>query len=181
MTTRPPRPRVLNLFFLAGLACLTSLATAREEKPAAAVPLQVGDEAGKFVPVPAKEWARLPRGKVQVKGQGDNIARYEGVSLAEVLRLAGVSFDEHPRGRASAYVVVEGSDGYRAVLALAEVDPKLTDRVVLLADRLDGKPLPDKIGPYRLIVPGDKLPVRWVKQVSRVSVRRPTDEGLKKK
>jgi DMSO/TMAO reductase YedYZ molybdopterin-dependent catalytic subunit len=142
----------------------------------------VSDRAGKLVPLSAQEWAKLPRSKVEVKGKDDVTARYEGVSLAEVLRVAGVSFDEHPRGRAAAYVVVEGSDGYRAVLALAEVDPKLTDRVVLLADRLDGKPLPDRAGPYRLVVPGDKLPVRWVRQVIRVGVRHPSDDdGPKRK
>jgi hypothetical protein len=39
-------------------------------------------------------------------------------------------------------VVVEGIDGYRAVCALAELDPELTDRVILLADTKDGQPLP---------------------------------------
>lgn len=138
--------------------------------------LQVRDEAGKVAALPAKEWAKLPREKVEVNG-----VTYEGVPLAEVLRFAGVSFDKHPRDRAALYVLVEGSDGYRAVLALAEVDPKVSDRAVLLADRLDGKPLPEGAGPLRLVVPGDKVPSRWVKQVIRVGVYRPPDAEAGKK
>jgi DMSO/TMAO reductase YedYZ molybdopterin-dependent catalytic subunit len=165
------RLSVLCLVLAAGLGCLTAGA---REGPAPGS-LQVGDEAGKLVPLPAKEWAKLRREKVEVKAKGGEAVTYEGVPLAEVLRFAGVSFDKHPRGRAASYVLVEGSDGYRAVLALAEVDPKVTDRAVLLADRLDGKPLPEGVGPFRLIVPGDKVPSRWVKQVVRVGVHHHPD------
>jgi molybdopterin-binding protein len=51
-----------------------------------------------------------------------------------------------------------------------EIDPDITDRVVLLADRKDGKPLDAKEGPYRLVVPHDKRHMRWVRQVTRISV-----------
>jgi DMSO/TMAO reductase YedYZ molybdopterin-dependent catalytic subunit len=182
MITKHRRLQGLGLIFLTGMTCLAPLAKAGEDEPAARPGLlQVSDGAGKLILLSAKDWAKLPRSKVEVKGKDDATARYEGVSLAEVLRLAGVSFEDHPRGRAAAYVLVEGSDGYRAVLALAEVDPKVADRLVLLADRLDGKPLADKTGPYRLVVTGDKVPVRWVKQVSRIGLRHPADDVANKK
>jgi hypothetical protein len=38
------------------------------------------------------------------------------------------------------------------------------------ADRKDGKPIASGEGPYRLIVPDDKRPARWVKQVRRITV-----------
>jgi DMSO/TMAO reductase YedYZ molybdopterin-dependent catalytic subunit len=175
----PCRTHLLVLLLLVGLS--SPAIPARDDKPPPpGVALEVG-EAGKLVPLPAKEWAKLVRTKVEVKGKGDKGLTYEGVSLAEVLRFAGLSFAEHPRGRAESYVLVEGSDGYRAVVALAEVDPKLTDRIVLLADRLDGKPLAEGTGPQRLIVPSDRLPSRWVKQVVRISVRRAGDEAPAKK
>jgi DMSO/TMAO reductase YedYZ molybdopterin-dependent catalytic subunit len=155
-----------------GLAFLPAWAA---EDPAPGT-LRVGDEAGKLTALPAREWAKLPREKVEAKG-----ATYEGVTLAEVLRFAGVSFAEHPRSRAASYVLVEGGDGYRAVLALAEVDPKVSDKAVLLADRLDGKPLPEGAGPFRLVVPGDKVPSRWVKQVVRVGVYRHPEADAEKK
>jgi hypothetical protein len=47
----------------------------------------------------------------------------------------------------------------------------MTDKIVLLADRKDGKLLDTKEGPYRVVVPDDKRNMRWVKQVARLSVR----------
>jgi DMSO/TMAO reductase YedYZ molybdopterin-dependent catalytic subunit len=166
------RLSVLCLALAAGLACPPAGAG---DDPAPGT-LQVGDETGKVTALPAKEWAKLSREKVEVKG-----ASYEGVSLAEVLRFGSVSFEKHPRDRAASYVLVQGGDGYRAVLALAEVDPKVADKVVILADRLDGKPLPAGAGPYRLVVPGDKIPSRWVKQVVRVGVYRHPEADAGKK
>jgi hypothetical protein len=43
------------------------------------------------------------------------------------------------RGKQMAlYVLASASDGYRAVFALAELDPAFTDRHILLVDRRDG-------------------------------------------
>jgi DMSO/TMAO reductase YedYZ molybdopterin-dependent catalytic subunit len=115
----------------------------------------------------------LPRRTVAVKERAGT-ARYEGVLLADVLRRAGVPLGGHLRGpRVAQYVLVEAADGYRAVFALAEVDPGVTDRVVLLADRRQGQPLPEGVGPYRLVVPDDKIHARWVRQVTRITVQRP--------
>jgi hypothetical protein len=68
--------------------------------------------------------------------------------------------------------LVDGSDGYRAVFALAELSPDFTDHVILLADTKDGQPLSPREGPYRLVVPGEKHPTRWVRQVIAVEVRK---------
>jgi hypothetical protein len=48
---------------------------------------------------------------------------------------------------------------------LPEVDPVCTDRGILLADRRDGEPIDAKYDLLRVIVPGEKRPARWVKQV----------------
>ena len=53
------------------------------------------------------------------------------------------------------YVIVEAADGYRAAFAVAELDPAFTDRVILLADHRDGKPLSTQSGPLQIIVPGE--------------------------
>jgi hypothetical protein len=77
------------------------------------------------------------------------------------------------RGRPLAtYVVAEASDGYRVLFSIAELDSRFTDRVVVLADRKDGQPLSAAEGPYRLIVPGEKRPARWARQVIRISLGR---------
>ena len=50
--------------------------------------------------------------------------------------------------------------------------PGFTDRVILLADRRDGKPLSAREGPFQVIVPGEKKHARWVRQVIRLKVGR---------
>jgi hypothetical protein len=46
----------------------------------------------------------------------------------------------------------------------------LTDKQVLLADTKDGKLLYAPEGPFRIIVPDEKEPTRWVKQVWAIYV-----------
>jgi hypothetical protein len=72
-------------------------------------------------------------------------------------------------------VVVHAMDGYEVVFSLPELDPELTGRTVLLADTKDGQPLSVNEGPFRMIVPDDKMGVRWVRQVSGLTVRAITD------
>ena len=66
---------------------------------------------------------------------------------------------------------MEASDGYRADFALAELDPDFSDKMILLADRRDGKPMAEPVGPLRLIAPDDKRPARWVRMVESVAVQ----------
>jgi hypothetical protein len=68
------------------------------------------------------------------------------------------------------YVVVTGADGYRVVFALAELDAAFTGRAVILADSRDGGALPPNAAPFQLIVPGEKRPARWVRQVVAIEV-----------
>lgn len=71
------------------------------------------------------------------------------------------------------YVRAEGAAGYAAVFALAELDSSVQDSGVLVADTLDGQPIPDKLGPLRLIVPHDKRPARWVRMLHSITVVKP--------
>lgn len=63
--------------------------------------------------------------------------------------------------------------GYRATFALAEIDPSTSDKVIVLADRRKGEPLSKEVGPLRMIVPGDKIHSRWVRQVTSIRVLKP--------
>jgi hypothetical protein len=91
-----------------------------------------------------------------------------------VLKAAGVKFGEALRGPALAnYLLVEAADGYRVVFALPDLDFAFSDRVFLLADRHDGKPMNEKEGRLRIVVPDEKRHARWVRQVVAISVRRP--------
>jgi DMSO/TMAO reductase YedYZ molybdopterin-dependent catalytic subunit len=161
---------------LLGTAALLVVGPARADgqKPAKknAGGLNVSIAAGKETTITSMAWKQLPRRKVTVKGRKGAKITYKGVALAEVLRDAKVPFDKHLRGpRVAQYVVVEGADGYRAVFALAEIDPSTSKQIILLADRKDGKSLTAADGPYRVIVPNDKIHSRWVKQVTKIALR----------
>lgn len=98
--------------------------------------------------------------------------KYEGVPLRALLDQVGVPAGEQLRGPGMRdYIVVSAKDDYEVVLALEEVDPMFQQNQVLVADKLDGKPLDDKHGPLQLIVPEDQRPARWVRMIKRISVR----------
>lgn len=98
--------------------------------------------------------------------------RYSGVPLMDLLAGLEVAHGKDLRGKAlSEYVVATGSDGYKAVLALAEVDPEFHPGDVLVADAMDGKPLDAKTGPFRLVVTEDKRPARSVHSLVSIEVK----------
>jgi DMSO/TMAO reductase YedYZ molybdopterin-dependent catalytic subunit len=116
---------------------------------------------------------KLPRRDIRAKDHSGNEAGFSGVPLVEVLKLAGVKFGEWLRGKnLELYLVVEAADGYRAVYALPELDPAYTDKVILLADKRDGKPMDAKEGPLRIVVPDEKRQARWVRQVTGLVIKR---------
>jgi DMSO/TMAO reductase YedYZ molybdopterin-dependent catalytic subunit len=99
--------------------------------------------------------------------------KYEGVLLRTLLDQVAVPAGEKLRGpELRNHLVISARDGYEIVLALPEIDPMFQQNEVLVADTLDGKPLDDKHGPLQLVVPSDKRPARWVRMVSKISVRR---------
>jgi hypothetical protein len=139
----------------------------------AATLLQVAGDISQPLNLTSEEFAKLPRQTVRAKAHDGKKSQFEGVSLIDVLAKAGVPTGKDLRGPAmSMYVVAEASDGYRATFALAELDSAFTDRVILLADRRDGKVLSAREGPLQMIVPGEKKHARWVRQVIRLKVGR---------
>jgi hypothetical protein len=96
---------------------------------------------------------------------------YSGVQLMDLLAKLGVPHGEALHGKAlTDYVVATGSDGYRSVVALAEIDPEFHPGMVLVADAMDGKPL-GATGPFRLIVSEDKRPARSVRNLVSIELK----------
>jgi DMSO/TMAO reductase YedYZ molybdopterin-dependent catalytic subunit len=143
-------------------------------KPKAGEPrtiVSVKGEVERPLELSVETFGKLPRQIVHAKDHDGKEADYEGVALVEVLKSAGVKFGQDMRGKALAnYLVVEASDGYRAVFALPELDPAFTDRVILIADRRDKQPLDQRHGPLQIIVPGEKKHARWVRQVITLKI-----------
>lgn len=94
---------------------------------------------------------------------------YRGVPLGALLELVGRPVGEALRGKALSEVVsVEAADGYRVVFALAEVDSGFTNKRIFLADTKNGARMDASEGPFRIIVPDEKRPARWARQVVRI-------------
>ena len=112
----------------------------------------------------------LPHVKVATHGSENN-STFEGVALKTVLEKGGVEFGHSMRGqRLASCLLVEAADGYRAVIALPEIDPDFTDKQIVLAFLQDGKPLDAKAGPYRIVIPDEKRMARWVRQVTTLKI-----------
>lgn len=117
------------------------------------------------------ELTALPHREQAITDKDGQKHTYRGVALADVLALAGTSAGTAVHGQVLAHAVLAiGADGYQVVFALPEIDPSFATQTILLASQLDGQPLPAKNGPYQLIVPMEKRPARWVRQLTGLRV-----------
>jgi DMSO/TMAO reductase YedYZ molybdopterin-dependent catalytic subunit len=109
---------------------------------------------------------KMPRKTLRVENaHAKRTEVYEGVPLDALLQKAGVPQGEQVRGAAmTSYVLVEAADDYRVIFSL--------DSEVLMADTMDGAPLPADQGPFKLVAPHEKRPARWVKMVKSIMVGR---------
>jgi len=121
----------------------------------------------------ASDLKSMPRQTLKVVNQHEKKEEtYEGVAVRELLRRAGVPQNEKLRGAAMAtYVVAEASDGYRVVYSLAELDSDFQDSDVIVADSLNGSPLGEKQGPFKMVAPHDKRPARWIRMLKSLNVQ----------
>jgi hypothetical protein len=155
-----------RLFSLSVLLCLlvfTSTVLHCQE-------LIVQTDAGKQI-LSRADLDALPHVRVTASEHSSPPVTFEGVTVKSVLEKAGVSFGETMKGKRLANcLLVEAADGYRAVIALPELDPAFTDKQTVLAFLRDGKPLTEKEGPYRIIIPDEKRMARWVRQVTTLKI-----------
>ena len=167
-----------RIFFGAlALTLVLSLGDSRGQGPAtearAKPSLAVRGEVAQPLKLDPGDLARMARRSVKVKDHDGRESVYDGVVVADILKKAGVKQGKDLRGEfLAAYLLVEAADGYRVVFSLPELDEAYTDRIVLLADRKDGKPLSDHEGPFRIVVPDEKRPARWIRQVTALTIRR---------
>jgi hypothetical protein len=138
--------------------------------PALCQQLTVQIEDGKPTVLTRADIEALPHVKVSTSASGA-AATFEGVALEAVLEKAGVEFGASLKGkRLASCLLVEAADSYRVVIALPELDPAFTDKQVVLVFLKDGKPLDEKEGPYRIVIPDEKRMARWVRQVTTLKI-----------
>jgi hypothetical protein len=139
--------------------------------PAAAQTLKVTGLDGASKTLAAADLAGLPRAGATLT-EGGKPHAYEGPRLSDVLRAGGLPMGQRLHGDPlKAYLVVTGADGFQAVYSLAEVDRDFHGDTVILADKVDGGPLPAKRAPWRVVSSGDRKGWRAVYAVASVEAR----------
>jgi len=168
------------LLALAALCCACSRISAQTAMPPATPPTaqaapadsKTSGDVATPLSLSVADLGGFPRKTLKVTNEHTGKEEtYQGVPLAEILKRAGVPQGPALRGAALAtYVRAEGEDGYSVVFSLAELDTGIQDSDVLVADTMDGGPIPDKLGPLRLIAPHEKRPARWVRMLRSITV-----------
>lgn len=124
--------------------------------------------------VTAEALAKLPAVSVTVSfgtEGGQHQASFQGPLLWDVLAQTGAIDASRRREQVRAIVLIEGRDGYTAALAVGEIAPDFEGKQVILAERMDGRPL--EPGHWRIIVPADRRGGRSVRDVARIAVTPP--------
>ncbi len=141
-------------------------------QPASATAITVAGDVGTPLTLSMTDLKSMARTTVTLDSHGVS-SKYEGVLLGDVLKRAGVPLGHDLTGKAIAsYVLVSAADGYQALFALPELDPEFSDSQIVLADTVDGKPLADTQGPFRVVAPHDKRAARSIRMVQKIDVVR---------
>ena len=159
------------IFFVAySLTCILLLANTGFSQDHGAS-FTVGGEVLKPLKLSVKELAVLKSSEVTAKERDGKEHTFKGVMLWTILDSAGVTLGKDLRGENLAkYVLVKARDGYEVVFSLSEIDREFSDKIILLAYEVEGKPLAATEGPFRLVVPQDKKHARWIRQLVSIQV-----------
>jgi hypothetical protein len=96
---------------------------------------------------------------------------YAGVPLTDLLTLIGVPMGKDLHGKAFLiYLLAEGTDHYRVLYSLSEVDPVNHTGEVIVADTLNNAPIIAD-GAFKLVNSEDKRPARWVRNLSTITIQ----------
>jgi DMSO/TMAO reductase YedYZ molybdopterin-dependent catalytic subunit len=138
--------------------------------------LSIAGDVAKPLTLSKADLAQMPRTSVTIKSEGSEDGTettYQGVLLYDILKQAGAPLDKQLMGKALAsYVLAEARDGYQVVYTLTEIDPSFTSNKIIVADTVNGNPLFDYQGPFRLVVPGEKKAARSIRMVEKITVVR---------
>ena len=160
---------------LAALWLVLSVGPALAQPPSVAAPtktLVVAGDVTKPITLTPADFKALPRTRVEIKEDAKTTV-YEGVLVGELLKRAGAPAGSDMRGNAVAsYVLASANDGYQVVFSLAELDPGFTSNDVIVADTIDGKPLFDYQGPFRIVAPKDLRGARSMRMLERLELVR---------
>ena len=158
--------------FITGVVLFCSVLFAYKSKAQQQQPfVRVSGEVAAPLDLKVGDLQQMPQTQVLHKEKDGKEHTYAGVTLAEILQKAGVTMGKDPKSKGlTRYVLIEAKDGYRVVFALTELDKDFTDRKIILADKVDDKPLSEGTDPLQVIVEGEKKAGRCIKQVTAIKV-----------
>lgn len=157
----------LLALFAAGSAPAISRAQTAEKQAT----VKVSGEVTAPLTITISDLHQFTQTKVVRKDRDGKDHTYSGVFISDILQKAGATLGANLRGEnLTKYMIAEASDGYEVIFTLAELDKEFSDNPIILADQVDGKPLPAADGPFRIIVQGDKKPARCIKQVTALRI-----------
>ena len=162
-------------FILLGAIFYAMPFNGRAQAPVSSAQLQIGGAVTTPLRLTSDDLKKMPRVTLTVNNpHTQKKETYEGVRVEDLLRKVGVPLGEQMRGPAMAsYVVAEAEDGYRVVFSVAELDSGMTDSEIIVADTMDGAPLGEKVGPFRIVAPHEKRPARWIRMLKSLTVVNP--------
>lgn len=133
--------------------------------------LKINGLDGNSILLSPEEFAALPHRTVSVFNSHSKVnEKYSGVPLTDLLAKVGVPLGEQVKGKLFLTgIVAEGTDHYKVLYALAEVDPSIHAGDVLVADSVDDKKL-DKDGAFKMVSTEEKRPARWVRNLTAINV-----------
>lgn len=126
---------------------------------------------GKARTLSAAELKALPQRTITVHNEHTKRDEsYSGVELGDLLAKYGAPFDRTSQKRMlHSYLRVEGTDHYFVLYSVAEVEGSLHAGDVIVATSMDGKNLGED-GAIKLVASGDKKPMRWVRNVTKITL-----------
>ena len=161
--------------FLTAIFCLALGARALAAPPAHSDSIKIEGGVDHPRTLTAADLQKEPQTSVTISqhtGHGTLSGAFTGVSLWTLLQEVGVTLDSAKKNDLIHHTVtVTGTDGYSAVLSLAEIAPEFGADLALIAWQQDGKPLAEAGGFARLIVPGDKAAGRAVSAIATIEVK----------
>jgi len=149
-------------------ACLFAASAGAATPPPGAIAISGGGNAVSVPPAELAQWPSVPINAMFGTDHGVLKAGFSGPLLWTVLCDSRAVDPTKPAALVRAYAVITGADGYSAVLALGEIAPMFEGKQVIMAETMNGKPLPP--GQFRLIIPNDQRGGRDVKDVTRIEV-----------
>ena len=126
---------------------------------------------GTSVVISADDLAKLPQQTIKTSDHGNRVS-FEGVLLQGSAGEGGTSHRrEVPQNSRVVLHACRGQGRVSSRVRWAELDSSSIDKLVYVVTKQDGKPLAEKDGPFRLVIPGEKRGARWVRQVTSLKIK----------